>query len=235
MSSAAPRAVTLRRSCQACARSKRRCDQRLPRCTRCLSKEVDCRYLNTPLTAPDIPRQYIKKHVSSGRQVTRNSPLPILLPLRLEIAKEYDQSVIQSLVNGMRTFPTSFAQNCKTSFVHPDIYASGLPTSIREIHALCKLHTQIRHEERNAIIVPLLRQKFTELNRRYSGALDFEELLGCSQALLLIQCIVALNEDNQARYSECRRHARGDRQPPMGTGACSASANLEPTTCMASS
>jgi hypothetical protein len=102
----------------------------------------------------------------------------------------------------MRTFPTSFAQNCKTSFVHPDIYASGLPTSIREIHALCKLHTQIRHEERNAIIVPLLRQKFTKLNRRYSGALDFEELLGCSQALLHIQCIVALNEDNQARYSE---------------------------------
>ncbi|RDL36522.1 Uncharacterized protein BP5553_05874 [Venustampulla echinocandica] len=43
---------TLRRSCATCAKSKHSCDLRTPRCSRCLKREVQCVYVNEPLTAP---------------------------------------------------------------------------------------------------------------------------------------------------------------------------------------
>ncbi|KAE8352456.1 hypothetical protein BDV28DRAFT_125480 [Aspergillus coremiiformis] len=43
---------TLRRSCAACAKSKHSCDLRIPRCSRCIKRRVQCLYANEPLTAP---------------------------------------------------------------------------------------------------------------------------------------------------------------------------------------
>ncbi|GKT40179.1 transcription factor gsfR2 [Colletotrichum spaethianum] len=42
------------KSCNACVRSKRRCDKRTPRCTRCAEKNFSCVYQNLP-PAPDPP------------------------------------------------------------------------------------------------------------------------------------------------------------------------------------
>ncbi|KAH8639108.1 hypothetical protein IG631_06878 [Alternaria alternata] len=41
---------TLRRSCDACARSKLSCDLRTPQCSRCFKKKTNCVYANEPLT-----------------------------------------------------------------------------------------------------------------------------------------------------------------------------------------
>ncbi|KAL1796763.1 hypothetical protein ACET3X_005303 [Alternaria dauci] len=41
---------TLRRSCDACARSKLSCDLRTPQCSRCLKRKTSCVYANEPLT-----------------------------------------------------------------------------------------------------------------------------------------------------------------------------------------
>ncbi|UPX16783.1 uncharacterized protein EKO05_0007169 [Ascochyta rabiei] len=42
---------TLRRSCDACAKSKLSCDLRTPRCSRCAKRESACVYANQPLSA----------------------------------------------------------------------------------------------------------------------------------------------------------------------------------------
>jgi hypothetical protein len=42
---------TLRRSCAACAKSKSKCDLRMPRCSRCIKRNIQCTYANEPLTA----------------------------------------------------------------------------------------------------------------------------------------------------------------------------------------
>ncbi|KAL4926818.1 Zn(II)2Cys6 transcription factor domain-containing protein [Aspergillus undulatus] len=47
---AGPPAISRSRSCIACAKRKTRCDNRRPRCSRCLGKGVECRYPN-PLSA----------------------------------------------------------------------------------------------------------------------------------------------------------------------------------------
>ena len=200
MSATVMKAVTLRRSCQACARGKRRCDQRSPRCTRCETRDLKCEYINAPLAVSTASRQPPRKRPSPASR-SSGTPSPIRAPLRLEIAKEYDPSAIRFLVNGMRAFPFTFAENCKTMFVHPDIYSSGLPASIREMQALCRLHIQAGWE--NDDLLPILHKKSAELHRRFNQSLSFEELLGCSQALLLAQCILALNKGGDPdQYSE---------------------------------
>jgi len=43
---------TLRRSCEACAKSKLSCDLRTPQCSRCLKRKATCSYANEPLSSP---------------------------------------------------------------------------------------------------------------------------------------------------------------------------------------
>ena len=49
-----PRETSLRRSCQACVKAKRRCDMSTPKCGRCNSKRLSCAYENEPLTQPAL-------------------------------------------------------------------------------------------------------------------------------------------------------------------------------------
>lgn len=191
--------MTLRRSCQACIKGKRRCDQRWPKCSRCLGLGRDCEYINAPLTATfDTRRSSIRKNTQNSRSLT----YPIHPPLRLEIAKQYDQPVIRFLVNGLREYPGAFAKGYKTDFLHPGIYISGVPAIIRDKNSLCKIHVQLEQLGNTQDILRLLQLKSDEIYRQFPWSSTFDELLGHSQALLIIQCILALNQDPSSHYSE---------------------------------
>jgi len=197
--------VTLRRSCQACIKGKRRCDQGWPRCSRCLSKDINCEYVNAPLTVQSTRRPSAGRCVGLKRLIVNVTPTPqIYAPLRLEIVKEYDPNIIRFLVTGLRDLPVKFAENKKTLFIHPGLYTNGLPTPVREIHNICRLNMQTGQNGRVSFtLLSMVRQHSADLCRRLSHAATFEELLGCSQALVLIQCILVLNEDgNTSSYSE---------------------------------
>ncbi|KAJ5892106.1 uncharacterized protein N7473_008334 [Penicillium subrubescens] len=126
----------------------------------------------------------------------------IYAPLPLEIAKEYDQSAIRFLVNGLREYPTAFVKGYKTDFIHPDIYKSGLPAAIRDTHAICKVYAQHDPQGDSCDIFRLLRTQSNKIHRQIARSSTFEELLGCTQALILIQCILALDRDPLTQYSE---------------------------------
>mgnify|MGYP002718584132 FL=1 len=197
--------VTLQRSCQACIKAKRRCDQGWPRCSRCLGKDINCGYVNAPLTVQPTRRPSAGRYVGPKRSIANMTPTPqIQTPLRLEIAKEYDPNIVRFLVVGLRNLPVKFAEKRKTLFIHPDLYTKGLPTPIREIHNICRLHMQTHQTGRVSVtLLSMLRQNSADLCRRLSHAATFEELLGCSQALVLNQCMLVLREDgNICPYSE---------------------------------
>lgn len=195
MSSNTPRVVTLRRSCQACARVKRRCDQRVPKCSRCVTKDRDCEYINAPVSVSTVARPPARQ-----RSARRLSPAHIQASIPLEIAKEYDQAAIQFLVDGLREFPTTFATSNKTLFIHPDLWEAGVPSPILDVHALCQIHLKIG-QENPLEIKQLLRRKSAQFHHDFIHASSFEELLGSSQALLLTYCILAL-DDEQWQHSE---------------------------------
>lgn len=202
MPTAPPKSVTLRRSCQRCAKGKRRCDLRSPECSRCLKGGLNCVYINAPLAVSTSSRQSVDKpysyhHKRHGKICNQIQP-----PLRLEIGKEYNKSTIRFLVNGIRDLPRSYAQGRKTLFIHPEVYESETPTPLRDVNWLCKLHVQAEQADRARDLSPLLRRKLTEYARRLSGALGIEELLGYSQALILIHCVLSLSEEARNEYSD---------------------------------
>ncbi|GLA65114.1 hypothetical protein AtubIFM56815_002909 [Aspergillus tubingensis] len=216
MASDIPRPPTLRRSCQACARGKRRCDQRWPRCTRCQTRKIDCEYINIPLTvgsdtdststatttittrstlSPKLPHKKPRQHY----QLTNSIPLS----LPLEITKGYSQPVIEFLVSGMRAYPSTFALNMKTHFIHPDLWPSpsSPPLPIKDIHTLCKLHST-SPTTTNKTIIPLLKQKSSSLLRTLNHTSSFEEMLATAQALLLAQCMLILSDPDTDTSSQ---------------------------------
>ncbi|KAL4997093.1 hypothetical protein BDV10DRAFT_195460 [Aspergillus recurvatus] len=186
---------TLRRACQACARGKRRCDQRWPRCSRCQTRGINCEYANVPLTADDDV-------------TTAKAPLihpTIYHPLPMEIPKRYEQSIITLLVAGVSSIPVEFAQNIKTHFIHSELWPRGSgagylpPAPIRDMYAVCQLYPRFH---RTATFLTLLRQKMAYHYRQTLRAANFEETLASAQALLLAQCMLISTEGPDVPYSE---------------------------------
>lgn len=195
MSSHTAREVSLRRSCQACARGKRRCDQRVPKCSRCVTRGLGCEYINAPMSVSTIARPSVQRQTGPVQPVTH-----VHAPLALEIAKEYDQATIRFLVDGLRAFPTTFATSQKTLFIHPDLWKTRIPAPISEAHALCRSYSATS-QGNNLDITRLLWRKSAHFHHHFLHASSFEDLLGYSQALLLIHCILAL-ENEKDQYIE---------------------------------
>lgn len=190
MDLSASKPMTLRRACQACARGKRRCDQRWPRCSRCQTRRINCEYANVPLTTES----------PSSLPANAGAAPSIPRPLRMEIVKGYEQRIISLLVTGVSSLPLLFAENMKTHFIHPELWPGKLaPPPIQDVHAICQLYS---HSNNTAMLLPLLRQTLAYYHRRISTPIDFEGLLASAQALLLIQCMLIGMENPSIPYSE---------------------------------
>ncbi|KAL4951251.1 hypothetical protein BDW69DRAFT_186551 [Aspergillus filifer] len=205
--------ITLRRACQACSRGKRRCDQRLPRCSRCQKLRLDCEYVNLPLST-DLgqgsrpPGTAVRRAVPlapSRRQGPPSTFIALRPPLQLEIIKGYEASIIAFLVEGVSSLPLSFAENMKTHFIHPELWSysssSVPPTPIRDMHALCKLYTDTSSNV-SFRLVASIRQQIPHYQKRIARAINFEDLLASAQALLLAHCMLIAYEDPSTPYSD---------------------------------
>lgn len=202
MAPQASQPYTLRRSCLGCAKGKRRCDQRWPKCSRCQKRNVDCEYVNVPLTG-EFPAS--SPDTSAIVRASDSPEFRLYRSLNLEIVKGYSPDIIAFLEKGMRNLPIMFARNMKTMFIHPDLFeGSSPPSPIKEVHALCKLHVAAMQGGELGTLLPILHHKSVQLQRQVNHTATFEELLGCIQALLLIQCILILNEEDPETtpYSE---------------------------------
>lgn len=187
---------SLRRSCHACARLKLRCDQRLPKCTRCVAKGSSCEYINTPWGLKSRSKS------TALSEHDRKGGIGLTPSLHLEIQKTFSGVIIQFLVDGMRSFPESFARERKTAFIHPDVCrdmnsgSSCCQGLIEDVHGLCTIYGKGLH----AYSMHILRQKSTEIQRRATRASSFEELLICVQSLILTHSVLFF--DDSQGYSE---------------------------------
>ncbi|KAL4749398.1 hypothetical protein BDW72DRAFT_204761 [Aspergillus terricola var. indicus] len=195
---------TLRRVCQACARGKRRCDQRWPQCSRCQARGLSCEYANVPLTGDDAGKTSTTTAAAAAAAAPLITPT-IHYPLPMEIPKRYGQSIITLLVEGVSSIPLEFTQNMKTHFIHSELWPRGSrfgslpPAPIRDMHAVCQLYPR---QHRTTTFRTLLRQKTACLYRQVLRAASFEEALASAQALLLAQCMLIATESPDAPYSE---------------------------------
>lgn len=102
--------MTLRRSCDACAKSKLSCDLRTPQCSRCAKKHTTCVYANQPLTSSRPSNvalfQETFHEVSGASETSTQSSLLLLRSLdssldpfdsypRTKLARTHEQRLIQ--------------------------------------------------------------------------------------------------------------------------------------------
>lgn len=210
---------TLRRSCEACVRAKRRCGLGTPSCRRCLARRLPCLYVNIPVSATstardmrlrqggsvpqrNISRSSATKDQARGSRIsnrTRYLMLCVHRPADLPIVRTLDQASTEYLVGVMRSFSTTFAQSRETLFLHPRLYGrASLPAPLRTIHRICALPRQAGRAF-DVSLSQLLQGQASRLLRIGVQSHSFDELLVCVQGLVLVQSIRLFGADDSYR------------------------------------
>lgn len=208
--------LSLRRSCRRCVVAKRRCDLEAPRCGRCSARRLPCHYANEPVgtTSPgrDTREQYEEQRQPLDiRDLSSTSEMlaipvrsrqcsHIYDPLRLEILRVFDPATLDGLINILQTFPCQFGQSITTSFIHPGLYGSGLPSSLKHAHDTCVRYQAPINNLWRTSMAGNLRLEFLQLLRLGLRSQSFTEMLAYAQAVVLIQIIRLLDNDG---HHEC--------------------------------
>jgi len=134
------RTATLRRSCRACIRAKRRCTVEAPKCARCVSKSLDCLYDNEPLTAWKLDKSPTQgSHLSpisidSGEHCSRKQLQSEKLTFTVKAVTDPEPMVLPPSCHTLVRL--SHLQSPETT-TRSEIDLLGLP--IPEMHICCDL------------------------------------------------------------------------------------------------
>ncbi|KAE8418583.1 hypothetical protein BDV36DRAFT_282853 [Aspergillus pseudocaelatus] len=92
----------------------------------------------------------------------------------------------------------------KTQFIHPDLCQNREASTVyQNVQSLCKLHAQASQGDNTTALAPLLQQHCAELLRKSGHPASFQELLAIIQSLLILQCLLVLDErTDDGPYSE---------------------------------
>lgn len=244
-----PGRITLRRSCQACIKSKRKCDLQTPLCGRCKSRRLRCVFDNEPLTSiddskptttastasvqtteslstwlllsppesedtePDEERspleedadldrplreqkllQRQQKAIANGTPSVDNPALHFVRPAPVPMFMTLDDATCRYLLQTLRTFPASFADQGKSLFIHPRLMRDMPVNRVAEkIFNLCKRATRLRSSADRLALTHDLDLRVQELiNHTHREKPGTQGLLSAVQALILAQITLHL-------------------------------------------
>lgn len=224
-----PTTSTRRRACAACQQAKRRCDQRLPRCGRCVLKALDdCHYpsleatvaaanfnlfadmLNSAATPPSSIEQPIPNTLSSATSTLESdSPWPPLFysPSSSPSNGAVNRDAVLYCTEQFRSYPKRWVkQNGFAPFIHPSLYlpsSTGCPESIFPLtlqDAFCACAAYAaKNEENSDLILSIVEAKATALLYADQTAWSLPEQLGALQALIMYQMIRWFDGDIRQR------------------------------------
>jgi hypothetical protein len=232
----AARTISLRRSCKACVKAKRRCEPRFPACKRCVSKSLECVYENEPLvgrgdsdkasaydtstTITPEPKEAISGHSLIPQKTVLPSFLQLITiqhlaqqlyspelpgaglnvyePTPPDVEWRCDEATLHCLVGHLKAFPTTFAREGSTPFIHPQLYDQSLPKQIQDVYTICGSYLSVTGGNK-AMVFPIMQQKFNELMEKHSNLHRFEDVLASVQALMLYLTIRLFDGDTQQR------------------------------------
>jgi hypothetical protein len=205
------------KSCVACAEGKRRCNRRIPQCSRCLDRGIPCVYTKglstlqgqreTGLQPFDPGYLENSSDISSVSPLIGsslydgldNSPLLTISPSFftipwLELDTSYpeiaflDRWSINQLERNIKSYPRMFARVQETPFIHPRLYETRLPDAIQDAFTVCAAYST-KSPETEDMISRILESKTAHLVQQHFESSSLEELLTAVQALMLMHII----------------------------------------------
>ncbi|OQU93651.1 Fungal Zn2-Cys6 binuclear cluster domain-containing protein, partial [Cladophialophora immunda] len=192
-----------RRSCGGCIKAKRRCDQRVPQCSRCMQKAATCVYENQPLTQP---RTDLSPFAPRAGSLKNLAALPFLsIPLDLgyeppvpDIRWRNSKITLCYLASKLQTFPTTFVKQGTTPFIHHRLYSKRSPHQIQQAYNVCEIicHDDGQDAENQQSI---LQPKLEQLRLQQTSIASFDDLLASVQALILYLVVCLFNNSPDLR------------------------------------
>lgn len=201
----------------------------LPKCKRCQKKNITCGYPNNKASPyhtviPDLEFPWLddlmrdsdmlpwtgglqpQLEISSGAPFSRipsdapyqNVPdylIAIEGPVRTTLARAETEAALHRF----KTWPDKWLKEGKAPFIHPQLYASGMPKSLQDAYAACAIYST-KTEGNSFIAFTVIEAKAKELlrspNQPTWTPLD---LLAAVQALLIFQFIRLFDGDIRQR------------------------------------
>ncbi|KAI1747349.1 hypothetical protein F4782DRAFT_425474 [Xylaria castorea] len=194
----------LQRSCRACASAKRQCDLAVPRCGRCSSRGVTCKYINQPGAAaaaggggpnPRIPNRHhasdgeveaLDRALISPQSVAVEPRLQIYNPLRLQVIRTFDPTTVEGQINILQGFPLKYAWCGSNAFIHPYAYESHSPAPLSDVSSILGAICGSEVEHAHIPVSQILKFKVRHLLHLGARASSYTELVSCVQAIVLL-------------------------------------------------
>lgn len=214
-----------RRSCNACVKAKRKCAMELPRCARCVNKDIVCAYPNKTITAdtciPELdfswlddllrdptalpwegalrPQLDTLSATYSASRASDDQVLPHLQPLADRTTLTPAET--EAAVHRFKTWPEKWLQEGKTPFIHPRLYSTDMPKALQDAYAACAIYST-KTDQNSFVAWTVIESKATDLLRSPDqDSWTPLNLLAAVQALLIFQFIRLYDGDIRQRTS----------------------------------
>ncbi|KAI0443570.1 hypothetical protein F4803DRAFT_307564 [Xylaria telfairii] len=186
----------LQRSCRACASAKRQCDLAVPRCGRCSSRRISCRYINQPgavglntrianRQTSDDKSEALGRELCSSHSVVRPR-LQIYNPLRLEVIRTFDPTTVQQQISILQSILLKYTQCGSNAFIHSCLYESHPPSPLLDVSSILGSVSISETEHLDMSVSHLLKAKVRHFLHLGVRAGSYTELVSCVQAIVLL-------------------------------------------------
>ncbi|KAI0490407.1 hypothetical protein F4859DRAFT_7162 [Xylaria cf. heliscus] len=186
----------LQRSCRACASAKRQCDLAVPRCGRCSTRHISCKYVNQPGAARLDDRtsnqrtnygEFETVHGAICSSQSAAGPcLQIYNPLRLEVIRTFDPATVERQISILRDFPLKYARCGSNAFIHPCLYESHSPGPLSDVSSILGAIRELEVEHLDIPVSRILKLKIRHFLHVGARAGSYTELVSCVQAIVLL-------------------------------------------------
>lgn len=174
----------LQRSCQACIRSKRRCDRGVPGCNRCAEKSIECQYTNTPIA---VGKGLRRDNQKEGLE-TPVFPEQLDRAFGPDIIRTFSADSLQQLKARLLSFSRYYERYGSAAFIHPNLATAYEETSpLEEVRGLLSERCGSQH-----------RHIFSSLLHRSTHSTSYMTLLALAQSALIL-AIPSLLAPSQTR------------------------------------
>lgn len=201
---------TLRRSCSACARGKKRCDLLLPTCSRCQLKALRCAYVNEPARPDNAtkserpleqvapkPLATVDEHQGDVSGCLPDQTVVALLrysgpttvrPSFYGVPLTLDAQTAEYIVMHLASLPAMFANRGTTPFINLVVYGQGLPESIEDIWSVC-ISASSGSSSNKFLTARMLDTKTNKIIRSAKANISYAHLLAAVQGLIMATII----------------------------------------------
>ncbi|MCJ1441582.1 MAG: hypothetical protein MMC23_002071 [Stictis urceolatum] len=214
-----------RKSCDACIRAKRRCNQDLPKCSRCVSKDVECRYTSLGNFAGQVqakrPSAAIARHnhdmtgvVDLGQFDFNNldfvlphnggefhvspdiQPDPVWVPVDTAIP---DTARLEFISKQLKSLSKNFLDTGSLHFIHPKLWEADYPISIQEAFCACSVYHARNSDNCNLALSTIGAKAQQIIGYGSDPSSTVRDKLAHIQALVVVQSIRLFDGDIRQR------------------------------------